>query len=121
MGTGELGKTFEDGETIIRQGDDGDCMYVVQAGEAEVVVQGSGGEVRLSTLKEGDVFGEMALFTRSKRSATIRALGRVRVLTVEKHGFLKRVHEDPSLAYRILEKMSQRIEALNAEVLRLRG
>jgi CRP-like cAMP-binding protein len=120
MNIGALGKVYEDGEHIIEQGEAGDCMYVVQQGEVEVVLENPDGEIPLSVLKRGDVFGEMSLFTKQPRSATVRARGKARVLTVDKRGFLKRVHEDPSLAFRILQKMSERIRSLNQELIRLR-
>lgn len=120
MNIGALGKAYQDGECIVNQGEVGHCMYVVQQGELEVVVENPGGEVLLSLLRPGDVFGEMALFTREPRSATVRVRGEARVLTVDEKGFLKRVHEDPSLAFRILQKMSERIQKLNKEVLRLK-
>jgi CRP-like cAMP-binding protein len=116
MATGDLGKTYADGETIIKQGDVGDCMYVIQAGEVEVVRDDGQTAVRLAVLGEGDVFGEMALFDREARSATVRAHGEARVLTLDKKTCLRRVHEDPSVAFRIVQSMSQRIRRLNDEV-----
>ena len=115
-----LGKAYRDGDCIVKQGEPGDCMYVVQQGQIEVVREIPNGEVLLATLERGDVFGEMALFTKQPRSATVRARGKVRVLTIDKRTFLKRIHEDPSLAYTILQKMSQRIQALNNELLKLK-
>ena len=90
-------------------------------GRVEVVVEGEEGEIVLSRLETGDVFGEMALFTGEPRSASVRAKGSARVLTVDKKGFLRRVHEDPSLAFHILQRMSERIQALDQEVVRLRS
>ena len=110
----ELGKQYHNGEVIVRQGDLGECMYVVQKGSVEVLTTRTGGELRLATLGEGDFFGEMALFEREVRSATVRALGDVWVLTLEKKSFLLKVHQDPSLAFRILEKMSHRLRELNS-------
>ena len=120
MEHGALGKVYRDGEAIVRQGETGDCMYVIQAGQAEVLQEREGKEIRLSVLGEGDVFGEMALFEREARSATVRALGDARVLTVDKKTFLRRVHEDPSFAFRILQKMSHRIRELDAELVRVK-
>ena len=109
METGALGKIYRDGEVIVRQGEAGDCMFVIQAGEVEVVREnGQQREVRLAVLHEKDFFGEMALFDRDVRSATVRALGAARVLTVDRKSFLRRVHEDPSLAFRVVEQMSHR-------------
>ena len=120
MVTGGLGKVYRVGEEIVRQGETGDCMYVIQTGQAEAIRGKEGTEVRLAVLGEGDVFGEMALFERMPRSATVRALGEVRVLTIDKKTFLRQVHEDPSLAFRILQKMSNRIRELDTELVRLK-
>jgi CRP-like cAMP-binding protein len=70
-------------------------------------------EIRLTVLSKGDVFGEMALFQEEVRSATVRAVGKVRVIVVDKRIFLKRVHEDPSFAFTLLQKMTMRIKQLN--------
>ena len=121
METGALGKTYPAGTVLIRHGDAGDCMYVIQAGRVEVLHEHEGQEVPLTILGEGDVFGEIALFQREARTATVRALGEVRVLTVDKRTFMRRVHEDPSLAFRILQKMSQRIRELSAELADLKA
>ena len=72
-------------------------------------------------LDAGDFFGEMAIVEKKARMATVRALGQARVLTVDKKNFLRRIHEDPSLAYRIVQTMSRRIRELGAEVAQLRG
>ncbi len=117
---GDLGRAYSAGECVVRQGEEGDSMFVVLQGTVEVVREEGGKEHVLSELKAGDFFGEMALFSRERRSATVRAKGEARLLTVDRRGFLKSVHEDPSMAFRILEKMSQRVRSLNAEVSRLR-
>ena len=44
MGKGALGKIYADGEDIVRQGDVGDCMYVVQSGRVEVIQATDSGE-----------------------------------------------------------------------------
>jgi flavin-dependent dehydrogenase len=118
---GMLGKIYQDGEAIVRQGEVGDCVYVILSGQVEVTVKKDGEEVALRFLNQGDFFGEMALFDREVRSATVRALGRARVLTVDKNGLLRRVQEDPSLAFRIIEQMSGRIRQLTSEVARLKS
>lgn len=116
MDTGALGKLYEDGEIIVRQGEVGDCMYVIQEGQVEVIAEESGEEIRLAVRGEGEFFGEMAIFDRDVRSATVRAMGQVRALTVDKKNFLRRIHEDPSLAFRIVETMSRRLRELQAEL-----
>jgi CRP-like cAMP-binding protein len=122
MASGELGKVYTDGEVIICEGDEGKCMYVIQDGEVEVFIRGDeGNEIRLGVRGAGEFFGEMAIFDRDVRSATVRALGEARVLTVDKKNFMRRVHEDPSLAFRLVETMSRRIRELGDEVARLQN
>lgn len=122
MASGELGKVYEDGEVIICQGEEGNCMYVIQEGQVEVFISGEDDqEIRLGVRSEGEFFGEMAIFDRDVRSATVRAMGEARVLTVDKKNFMRRVHEDPSLAFRLVETMSRRIRELGDEVARLQN
>ena len=121
MDTGALGKVYGDGELIIRQGDVGEHMYVIQEGSVEIFMEKGGKEVKLAEKGQGDFIGEMAIFDRDLRSASVRALGVVRVLTVDKRNFLRRIHTDPSLAFRIVEAMSLQIRTLNDEVAQLRG
>jgi len=119
MGKGELGKLYKDGELIVREGDPGDCLYVIQDGEVEVFRGADGGETFLAVLGQDEFFGEVPLFERQDRSASVRAKGDVRVLTVDRKTLLRRIQEDPTLAYRILETMSRRIRMLDAELSRL--
>ena len=116
MGKGALGKVYADGEAIVRQGAVGDCMYVVQSGRGEVVQMTDLGQQHLAFLETGDFFGEMAVFERETRSATVRASGEARVLKVDKKTLLRRIKEDPLLAVNLLQTMSHRIRDLNAEV-----
>ena len=116
-----MGKVYKDGEDIIRQGEVGDCMYVIQEGKVAVIVEKDGQEVQLAIRGEGDFVGEMAIFERDVRSATIRALGDVRLLTIDKKNFLRRISQDPSMAFRIVETMSRRIRELSEENAKLKG
>jgi flavin-dependent dehydrogenase len=118
---GELGKVYQSGEIIVRQGEVGDCMFFVQSGKVEVIKESEGREIRLAELGPGEFFGEMALFEKDVRSATVRPLGEVRVLTVDRKMFLRKIHDDPSLAFRVMQKMSRRIRELDDELMRVRS
>jgi CRP-like cAMP-binding protein len=116
MSDSALGKVYNDSEIIVKQGEAGDCMYVIQEGLVEVIVEEDGQEIRIAIRREGEFFGEMAIFEREVRMATVRALGTARVLTVDERNLLRRIHEDPSLAYRVVRTMSQRIRALATRI-----
>jgi CRP/FNR family transcriptional regulator len=107
-----LGKEYKAGEVIFQQGDTGNCMYVIQKGEVEALAVSDGRELRLRTMGPNEFFGEMALFEKEVRTATIRATKPTHILTVDKKNFLGGIHEDPSLSFRIVETMSHRIRDL---------
>ena len=113
MDNNALGRVYEDGEVIVRQGETGECMFTLQEGQLEVLANQPGrGDVRVAVMQKGAIFGEMAIFERDVRSATVRALGQARVLTIDKKSFLRRVQEDPTLAFNLVRMMSQRIRHL---------
>ncbi len=114
-----LGRLYDDGEVVVQQGDVGDSLYVVQDGEVEIVVDEGGMEVVVRSAGRNEIVGEMAIFDRQPRSATIRAKGRARILTLDKRNFLRRINEDPSLAFRMIDTMSRRVRQLSNEVIQL--
>jgi NADH dehydrogenase len=74
---------FEPGQIIIRQGDVGRSMYAIMSGEAHVIrTDEKGEETILATLSSGDHFGEVAVFQNKRRTATVRALSRVEVISI---------------------------------------
>lgn len=120
MSSQGLGKVYGDGETIFCQGDSGDYMLVIQEGRVEVIDTGEGSEVQLAIREEGEFIGEMAIFDSEVRSATVRALGKARVLTIDRRNLMGRIHEDPSLAFRLIQTLSRRVRELSSEVARLK-
>jgi len=119
---GALGSLYSDGAVIIRQGETGQSMYVVQSGRVEVVQHAAGGsEQHLAFLEAGDFFGEMSVFEEEVRSATVRASGEARVLKIDKKTLMRRLHEDPLLAANLLKTMSHRIRELNGQLSGGRG
>ena len=119
--SGHLGKIYADGEYVIKEGEEGDCMFVIQSGTLEVYQSKNGKEVFLTELHKDEFFGEMALFEKETRSASVRAKGEAEIMTVDKKALLGRIQDDPSLAFGIIEKMSSRIRKLNTQVSRMKG
>jgi CRP-like cAMP-binding protein len=120
MSESAFGRWYADGEIIARQGEVGDCLYVVQEGTVEIVLEDGETEVILRAVGRHEVIGEMAIIEHRPRSATIRARGPARLLTLDKRNFLRRINEDPSLALQMIETMAHRVRDLSDEVLELR-
>ncbi|MGH2675735.1 MAG: cyclic nucleotide-binding domain-containing protein, partial [Actinomycetota bacterium] len=77
------------GETIIRQGEQGDAFYAVGSGQVEVIEDGHS----VGVLGPGSFFGEVALLLDVPRTATVRARTPVRVYRLERDGFDRLVGE----------------------------
>lgn len=75
-------------------------------------------EFLLRALEEGDFFGEMALFEEDVRPSTMRASGNAVIITLEKKTLLHRIHEESSLAFRLLNGMTRRIRELEGTLVR---
>ncbi|MDP6924638.1 MAG: cyclic nucleotide-binding domain-containing protein [Candidatus Scalindua sp.] len=115
MKESSLEKTYQNGDVIIRQGENGEHMHVIQSGQVEVIHEkgdNTDNPFRITVLGEGDFFGTVPLFGRAKSMgkvrSTIKALGDVQIITVGRKTLYQKINEDPSLAYRILETVSRR-------------
>ena len=111
-----LGRLYKNGEIIIKQGEEGDCVYVVQKGKVEIIDESENKEIKIAELSQAEFFGEMGLFEKDVRSCTVRALGDAKVMTIDKRNFYTTIQKDPSIAYRLLEKMSQRLRETNKKL-----
>jgi CRP/FNR family transcriptional regulator, cyclic AMP receptor protein len=106
-------RVFEDGEIIVREGDQTREMYVVRHGEVEILKDVAGEVVLLAVLERGSFFGEMSLLESLPRSATARARGRVELLAIRAGSLLVKIRRDPSFAFEMLQQLSGRIRRLN--------
>lgn len=74
---------FEPGSYVFREGDHGNCMYVVMQGDMEVMKKAkSGTDIRVAVLGPGDWFGEMAVIDVQSRSATVLAASPSRLMKI---------------------------------------
>jgi extracellular factor (EF) 3-hydroxypalmitic acid methyl ester biosynthesis protein len=90
------------GETVVRTGDVGDEMFIVLSGVAEAIVAEEGGHRLFRGLQHGDVFGEVAMFLDSVRSASVRAITDVEVLIISKEQLTDGLTSMPKIASRVL-------------------
>lgn len=126
---------YDKGETIIREGETGDMMFILTHGRVSVsrtvtlsLSRTHAGEAEKSIveLDSGDhpAFGEMALLEEgSLRGATVTALSDVELLEIDQADFFKLCEADPLLGYRVVRNMaaqlSSRLRRTNQDVLKL--
>jgi small-conductance mechanosensitive channel/CRP-like cAMP-binding protein len=75
---------FGRGEAVIEEGTDGDSMFILLRGTAQVSVTKNGTKIRVGVLRQGDCFGEMSLLTGEPRTATVRAEKDCEVIEISK-------------------------------------
>lgn len=81
-------KKYKEGETVIKQGDPGNELYIVEKGKLSCSkVTATGETLQLKTYQPGEFFGELALLYNSPRAATIKALENVELVTLDRETF----------------------------------
>jgi CRP-like cAMP-binding protein len=101
--------------TFIRQGDEGDSMYVLLEGVARVTVRRQGDDVQqVAILTSGDIVGEMSLMLGVPRTATVTAITNIRALEITKGAVSALLDESPQILESFGEVLSRRREELGA-------
>ncbi|MBW2734970.1 MAG: cyclic nucleotide-binding domain-containing protein [Deltaproteobacteria bacterium] len=78
---------FRDGELVVREGETADAAFIITEGECEAFRMEDGKRVFLRKMGEGDAFGETALLTAQKRTASVQAMGGVTTRVITKEAF----------------------------------
>ena len=113
-------RTYEPGDSIIREGEVGDSIFVIGSGSAEVLLAVNGApEILLAVLRRGETFGEMGFFERRPRSATVRAREACVVLEVEGKALRTLADAHPEIGFRLLLMVSERLRRNNERILTL--
>ena len=106
-------QTFDDGEVVVREGEETREMFIIREGRIEILKQVGGHEVRLAVLERGSFFGEMSLLEGLPRSATARAVGKTELVVLRPGSLLVQIRRDPTFAFELLQQMSHRVRDLN--------
>ena len=106
-------QAFEDGEVVVREGEETREMFIIREGRIEILKQVGGHEVRLAVLERGSFFGEMSLLEGLPRSATARAIGKTELVVLRPGSLLVQIRRDPTFAFELLQQMSRRVRELN--------
>ena len=99
---------FGRGEHVIEEGAEGDSMFILLRGAAEVSVSKNGSTIPVATLSSGDCFGEMSLLTGEKRSATVRADGDCYVMEISKETMAEVIRDSPECMKQLSELLAKR-------------
>jgi CRP-like cAMP-binding protein len=102
--------------TIVEEGLPGDYMYIIREGRVKVTkLSDDGREKILEFLDEGAFVGEMALFERAPRSASVKTLTPVRLLALSRTDFIGLLKKSPDLAMSVIQELSRRLRTINEQ------
>lgn len=108
-------QTVPAGTVLVRQGDPGDAVYVVLAGEASAYVgRADGGELRVGPVPAGTLFGEVALLAEVPRTATVKAETEMAVLRLDTDLFFDLVKEFPGIGIAVMRELARRLDRSTA-------
>ena len=110
-----VARVYAPGEKIVRQGQEGNSMFVILRGAVEVQIPENGQPKTINNLKENDFFGEMSLLTGQPRSANVVAVEETEVLQIKKKALKPIFETNPALVEAICTIIETRRELLKVK------
>jgi CRP/FNR family cyclic AMP-dependent transcriptional regulator len=111
-----IARRYPRNTTIVEEGLPGDYMYIIREGRVKVTkLSDDGREKILEFLDEGAFVGEMALFERAPRSASVKTLTPVRLLALSRTDFIGLLRKSPDLAMSVIQELSRRLRTINEQ------
>lgn len=103
-------ETFQDGDVIAYEGEQGDAMFVIISGEVRVCLMKDGHEVEVARRSSGEYVGELSIINREPRIATLIAAGDVRTLCIDQKSFEGLIRERPDVSLVVIRVLSKRLK-----------
>ncbi len=101
---------YSDGAAICRQGEPGEQLYIITAGEARVVVARGRQQHEVARRRAGDIIGEMSIVSQEPRMASVIADGGVRTLAIARKDFETLLRERPGISLAVMKVLCARLK-----------
>jgi EAL domain-containing protein (putative c-di-GMP-specific phosphodiesterase class I) len=106
-------RTLKANEIIFREGDVGDCAYLIESGSVLIFLNHDGVEYPLKVLGKGEVFGEMSLIDNSLRSASCRTQEKTKLMVVTREQLLERIQTADPVVRLLMRALLSRLRHQN--------
>lgn len=116
MDSSDSQTSFDTDEFIFREGDPGDCAYIIESGMVEVTLDKDGRKLVMATLTKGDILGEMAIIDRLPRSASARAIVPTDVMAIPLDYVSQKIEQSDPTVRMFLRLAMARYRDLNARL-----
>ncbi|MBR3731817.1 MAG: cyclic nucleotide-binding domain-containing protein [Spirochaetales bacterium] len=115
----ELKRTYPDNTMVFCEHEPGNALYIVQSGKVKITKMVANKEVLLAVLKEGDIFGEMALLENKPRSASAISYGGCNLMYVNRENFKNMISQQPQTITRLICLLAERTWTVYRQLLNL--
>jgi CRP-like cAMP-binding protein len=106
-------RSYEGGQVVFREGDDGDTCFVIRKGAVKITREHGGRTIALAELRVGDMFGELSMFGGEVRSASAQALEPTQAVALLAGDIKRLLTGNPDIAFKMLEAMADRVRRTN--------
>ena len=108
--------SYNAGQTLFQQGDEGDAAYVILSGSADILVDSDGNQIKVAELEPNAIVGEIAILCDVSRTATVKATAPLEALRIRKDHFLRLLREFPEMTIEIVRVLADRLSHTTAEL-----
>ena len=108
--------TFAPGAVLFNEGERGDSAYLILSGQVDVIVASPGGPVKVASIAQNNIVGEMALLGDMPRSATVVASEQLETLKIRKDQFFQLLRDLPQMTLEMMRELAVRLNNANRDL-----
>lgn len=113
-------RNYQAGETIFKDGDPGDCAYLIERGQVSIHKHVQGEDVVMATFGKGEIFGEMAILDGLNRSAAARAIEDCQLMVIQREQLFDQLQKTP-ITHLLVKILLKRIRNTTDKLARVSG
>jgi len=108
--------TYKPGQTLFKQGERGDAAFIVLEGTADVLINAANGPLRVASLSENEIIGEIAILCDIPRTATVQAATELTTLRITADIFFRMLMDFPEMGVEVMRVLAHRLEQTTAQL-----
>ena len=108
--------TYKPGQVLFRQGERGDAAFIVLKGTADILINAADGPLRVASLSENEIIGEIAILCDIPRTATVQAETELVALRITADIFFRMLMDFPEMGVEVMRVLAHRLEQTTAQL-----
>ena len=108
--------TYKPGQVLFKEGERGDAAYIVLKGTADIMISSDSGPLRVASLSDNEIIGEIAILCDIPRTATVQAATELTTLKITTELFFRMLMDFPEMGVEIMRVLAHRLEQTTAQL-----